>query len=211
MIRSILVVSAVLLSAQAFAAPAAPGKDTTSAIAPKNNEMAPDFTAKGSDGKEYKLSQFKGKTVVLEWFNNDCPYVKKHYDTKNMQKLQEQAKKDGTIWLTIASSAAGKEGHLDQAAAAKLVASRGIASTALLLDSDSSIAKKYAAKTTPHMFIINKEGKVAYQGAIDDQPSANEKSLKGANNYVSGALQAMAKNEAPKPDSTNPYGCSVKY
>lgn len=198
MFKSIVIASALFLSAAAFAAP-------------KNGEAAPDFTAKGSDGKEYKLSQFKGKTVVLEWFNNDCPYVKKYYDAKEMQKLQKETTAKGTVWLTVASSAAGKEGHVDAEGMKKIQADRGMASTAALLDGNGEIAKKYEAKTTPHMFVIDKTGKVAYQGAIDDRPSASAKSLVGAQNYVTQALAALEKGEGVKTASTTPYGCSVKY
>jgi peroxiredoxin len=193
-----ILLASLLMSAVSFAAP-------------KNNEPAPPFAVKAADGKEYKLGDFKGKTVVLEWFNPDCPYVRKHYNSKNMQGLQEQAKKDGTIWLTVASNAAGKEGHLTQKDAAKIYADRGMASTALLLDDKAKMATAYHATTTPHMFIIDKEGKLVYQGAIDDKPSASEKTLAGADNYVKRALAALAKNEKPNPDSTTPYGCSVKY
>ncbi len=198
MVRHLLIAFSLILCVPAFAAP-------------KNNEPAPDFSAKGADGKDYKLSQFKGKTVVLEWFNKDCPYVRKHYDSKNMQKLQEQAKAKGTVWLTIISSAAGKEGHMDPAAAQKVYTAKGMSSTALLLDDKGLIATAYAAKTTPHMFVIDKTGKLVYQGAIDDRPSASEKSLAGAQNYVSQALAALDAGAVPKPDSTAPYGCSVKY
>lgn len=211
--KRMILLASLLTSAIAFAAPKATDKKTaaTKTAAPKLNEAAPDFTAKGADGKEYKLSDFKGKTVVLEWYNKDCPYVRKHYNSKNMQKLQEQAAKEGTVWLTVASSAPGKEGHLDQAAAAKVYKDSGMASKALLLDEKGTIASAYHAMTTPHMFIINKEGKLAYQGAIDDKDSASEKTLEGANNYVTRALASMAKNEKPNPESTTPYGCSVKY
>lgn len=196
--KRIILLASMFVSAIAFAEP-------------KLNEPAPAFTAKGADGKEYKLSDFKGKTVVLEWYNKDCPYVRKHYNSKNMQKLQEQAAKEGTVWLTIASSAAGKEGHLDASAANKAYKDSGMASKALILDDKAAMATAYMAKTTPHMFVINKEGKLAYQGAIDDKPSASEKTLEGADNYVKRALASLAKDQKPDPGSTTPYGCSVKY
>ena len=184
---------------------------STSFAAPKNGEVAPDFTLKGNDGKDYKLSSFKGKTVVLEWFNNDCPYVKKHYDSKNMQNIQKEQTGKGAVWFAIASSKAGAEGHVDATGATKIKEERGMSTTAILLDDKGAVAKLYGAKTTPHMFIVDKDGKIAYQGAIDDQPSASEKSLKGATNYVSAAMTSIQKGEAVKTASTTPYGCSVKY
>ena len=177
----------------------------------KNNEAAPDFTLKGADGKDYKLSQFKGKTVVLEWFNNDCPYVRKHYDAKSMQKLQKEQTGKGVMWLTINSSAKGKEGNQDAAGFKKIYADREMGSTAILLDDQGTVGKLYEAKTTPHMFIVDKTGKLVYQGAIDDRPSANAKTLLGATNYVAAALTSLEKGEAIKTSSTTPYGCSVKY
>lgn len=198
MIRNMILVLSLLFVSASFAAP-------------KNGEAAPDFTLKGNDGKDYKLSSFKGKTVVLEWFNNDCPYVKKHYDTQNMQNLQKEQTGKGAVWFAIASSKAGAEGHMDAASATKIKAERGMAATAILLDDKGMVGKLYGAKTTPHMFIVDKDGKIAYQGAIDDQPSASEKSLKGATNYVSAAMNSIQKGEAVKTASTTPYGCSVKY
>ena len=177
----------------------------------KAGDVAPEFALKGADGKDYKLSQFKGKTVVLEWFNNDCPYVKKHYDTKNMQGLQKEYTSKGTVWLSVISSVTGKEGHADAATATKIRDDRGMGNTAILLDEKGTVGKLYAAKTTPHMFVIDKAGKIAYQGAIDDRPSANQKTLAGSMNYVSAALTSLEKGEPVKTASTTPYGCSVKY
>lgn len=179
--------------------------------APQNGKPAPDFTAKGADGKDYKLSQFKGKTVVLEWFNNDCPYVRKYYDAKAMQKLQKEYTDKGVVWLTVVSSAPGKEGNTDAAGMQKIRDSRGMSSTAILLDASGEVGKAYGAKTTPHMFVIDKKGTLVYQGAIDDRPSASPKSLDGAHNYVAAALESVAKGEPVKTESTTPYGCSVKY
>lgn len=200
MMRALMLMCA--LSFSLFAQAAAPLK---------SGEMAPDFTLHGADGKSYKLSQFKGKTVVLEWFNKDCPYVKKFYDSKTTQGLQKEAAAKSTVWLTIISSAAGKEGHLAAAEAKKIMEEKGMAATALLLDDNGTVGKLYSAKTTPHMFVIDKAGKLAYQGAMDDRPSATAKSLEGANNYVSAALASIEKGEPVKTASTTPYGCSVKY
>ncbi|MBX3021423.1 MAG: thioredoxin family protein [Bdellovibrionales bacterium] len=208
--RALMLVCALIVSPLALAN--SPSKAAAAAPAVlKNGDVAPDFALKGADGKDYKLSQFKGKTVVLEWFNKDCPYVKKFYDSKTMQGLQKEQVAKGTVWLTIISSAAGKEGHLAAADAQKLMTEKGVASTAFLFDDKGSVGKAYSAKTTPHMFVIDKAGKVAYQGAIDDRPSATMKSLEGAQNYVTAALTSLEKGEPVKTASTTPYGCSVKY
>lgn len=199
MSRVLVLVSALIVSAFASASPL------------KSGETAPDFSLKGADGKEYKLSQFKGKTVVLEWFNKDCPYVRKFYDAKAMQAMQKEQTGKGTVWLTIVSSATGKEGYISAADAAKLATEKGMGTTAILLDDKGTVGKLYSAKTTPHMFVIDKKGMLAYQGAIDDRPSAQAKSLDGAQNYVSAALMSLEKGEAVKTASTTPYGCSVKY
>lgn len=199
MLRALLLVSALTVSAFAQAVPL------------KTGEAAPDFTLNGVDGKSYKLSQFKGKTVVLEWFNKDCPYVRKFYDSKTMQNLQKEQTGKGVVWLAIISSAAGKEGHMAAADAAKLMTEKGMAATALLLDDKGAVGKAYSAKTTPHMYVIDKAGKLAYQGAMDDRPSAMPKSLEGAQNYVTAALTSLEKGEPVKTASTTPYGCSVKY
>lgn len=181
------------------------------AALPKPGEGAPDFKLTGADGKTYTLSQFKGKTVVLEWFNKDCPYVRKFYDSKTMQSLQKTTTGKGTVWLSIVSSAPGKEGAIDSATATKLMKDWEIGSTAILFDTKGTVGQLYGAKTTPHMFVIDKTGRLAYQGAIDDQPSATKKSLEGAHNYVSDVLVALEKGEPVKTASTTPYGCSVKY
>lgn len=198
MIRTLVIAFGLALAIPAFAAP-------------KTGEAAPDFTLKGVDGKDYKLSSFKGKTVVLEWFNNDCPYVKKHYDSKNMQNLQKAQTGKGVVWFSIISSKKGSEGNVDAEGGKAVMQERGMASTALLLDETGSVGKLYGAKTTPHMFVVDKGGKVAYQGAIDDRPSASPKSLDGAMNYVLTALTSLEKGEPVKTASTTPYGCSVKY
>ncbi|MFN7728710.1 MAG: thioredoxin family protein [Bdellovibrio sp.] len=174
-------------------------------------KAAPGFKLTGADGKEHSLSQYKGKTVVLEWFNNECPYVKKHYDVGNMQKLQTEAAAKGTVWLTINSSAPGKQGHLTTDAAAKLRTERKMANTSLLLDPKGTVGSLYGAKTTPHMYVIDPKGVLAYAGAIDSDSSADPKTIAGANNYVSEALAAVAEGKAVKTTTTKPYGCSVKY
>lgn len=197
---------------------------------PKIGEKAPDFTLKGSDGKTYSLAELvggqkekkkkdgAGNIVVLEWFNKDCPYVRKFYDSKTMQLLQKEltgpSKKSdepGVVWLTIISSAKGKEGYLAPEEAAMVREEKGMSSTALLLDDGGTVGGLYHAKTTPHMFVIDGAGRLAYQGAIDDRPSATVKSLEGAQNYVRAAVVALKKGEKVKNASTTPYGCSVHY
>lgn len=184
--------------------------------APVSNQPAPDFTAKGIDGKTYKLSEMKGKTVVLEWFNKDCPYVRKFYDAKVMQELQKGNTSKGVVWLSIVSSAPGKEGSLDTATAEKLRKEKGMGNTTIILDSKGELGKLYAAKTTPHVFVIDKTGVLVYQGAVDDKPSANAQTLKDAHSYLASALTAVTAADAKTPiqlkdNSTTPYGCSVKY
>lgn len=183
------------------------------AVPLKVGDKAPEFSLPASDGKSYSLKDFvrEHRVVVLEWFNKDCPYVHKFYDSKTMQGLQQKALGGKVVWLTITSSAEGKEGHLTAAEAAQVRGETGMLSTALLLDGKGNVARQYGAKTTPHMFVIDKKGKIAYEGAIDDRPSAVAKSLEGAENYVSAALEALAKGDPIKTNSTTPYGCGVKY
>jgi peroxiredoxin len=205
--KNVLLALTVVFSAAALATPS---KDALTSHL-ENGKPAPDFTAIGADGKTYHLHDLKGKTVVLEWFNKDCPYVRKYYDAKAMQKLQQEATTKGVVWFTVASNAPGKEGFMDAKAAQEIHKTRGMSSTTILIDGEGKVAKLYSAKTTPHMFVIDKNGLLAYQGAIDDKPSANPKSLAGAQNYVSAALTSLEKGQPIKEASTTPYGCSVKY
>jgi peroxiredoxin len=179
------------------------------AVAP--GSPAPDFTLKGEDGADHTLSKLKGKYVVLEWYNKDCPFVRRHYGTKNMQKLQKRYVAKGVVWLNIATSTEGKEGYMDAKGAAAARKKYGIKSSAILLDSKGDVGRLYAAKTTPHMFVIDPAGNVIYMGAIDDLPSTDPSDIKDAHNYVSAALDsAMAGQPVAKPVTT-PYGCGVKY
>ena len=174
-------------------------------------QPAPDFTGVDSNGDQHTLSQYKGKTVVLEWTNHDCPYVKKHYNSGNMQALQKLATADGVVWLSIISSKPGKQGHVSGAKANKLTRSRNAAPSAVILDATSEIGLLYGAKTTPHMYIVDKAGELVYMGGIDSIPSSNEADIAGAKNYVRVALDAMAAGKAIEDSVTRPYGCSVKY
>jgi hypothetical protein len=158
------------------------------------------------------LASFKGRTVVLEWTNHDCPYVQKHYGTDTMQKLQRDSVGDGVVWLSIISSAPGRQGHVDGLEADKLTADRNAAPTAVLLDTDGKVGRLYGASTTPQMFVIDKTGTLAYMGAIDDKPSTSPATIKTARPYVREALAALRDGKAvAAPASTRPYGCSVKY
>lgn len=172
---------------------------------------APAFTATDTNGKTVTLGDFKGKPVVLEWTNHECPFVRKQYDTGNMQKVQETATKDGVVWISIVSSAKDKEGHTTAAEANAIIAKEKAHPTHKILDEDGSIGKLYGAKTTPHMFVIDKDGTLAYAGAIDDNPSHDPKTVAGAKNYVLAALDDLKQGQSVTTPSTQPYGCGVKY
>lgn len=183
----------------------------TAQAAPEVGKPAPDFTLKDLSGKEHKLSDLKGKTVVLEWVNYGCPFVKKHYESKNMQNLQKEATADGVVWLAICSSAPGKQGNETPETAKTKTEEVGSKATAYLVDADGTVGKLYNAKTTPEMFVINKDGNVAYMGAIDDKPNPSPDSIQGAVNYVKAALADLEAGKPVATASTKPYGCSVKY
>jgi peroxiredoxin len=177
---------------------------------PVVGEKAPAFAGTDSNGNTLSLSDFADKTVVLEWTNHDCPFVRKHYDSRNMQTLQEEAAAQGAVWLSIISSAPGKQGYVTGAEANELTAKRGAKPSAVILDPEGVIGRAYEAKTTPHMFVIEK-GTLAFMGGIDDIRSASQADIAKANNFVRAAL---AEIKAGKPVSTKesvPYGCSVKY
>ena len=172
---------------------------------------APAFTAVDADGKTRSLAEFRGKTVVLEWTNEGCPYVRKHY-SGNMQGLQQAARADGVVWLTIASSAPGKQGHFADGAAAKAwMNAKGAKPTALLPDADNKVATLYRAKTTPHMFVIDGAGAIVYEGAIDDRPTNKVEDIKAAKNLVAAALADLKAGRKVATPFVTPYGCSVKY
>lgn len=172
---------------------------------------APDFSLTGTDGKNWKLSEQKGKTVVLEWFNESCPFVQKHYASGNMQKLQKEYTGKGVVWITVLSSAPGKQGYAKADQLGKDLARLKAGSTVGLVDPTGVAGKAFEAKTTPHLFVINKEGNLAYDGAIDDNSSSDPKTIEGAKNYVRLALDSLLKGEPVKEATTKPYGCSVKY
>ena len=172
---------------------------------------APDFTVTDTNGLTHSLSDFKGKNVVLEWSNHQCPFVVKHYKPGNMQKIQKEATDNGTIWLTIVSSADGKQGNVSATEANNIMKEVGAHSTARILDPSGKIGKLYGAKTTPHMFVVDKAGTLVYAGAIDSDSSFRSSSIIGATNYVQAALSSLNAGEPIKVASTKPYGCGVKY
>ena len=175
------------------------------------NTTAPDFTITDMNAKTHKLSDFKGKWVVMEWFNKDCPFVKKHYGSNNMQKLQKSYTDKGVIWLTVYSSAKGKQGYEEPKDALGTHKELKSHSSFLLADNDGAVGKLYGAVTTPHMFVIAPDSKVIYTGAIDDNSSSDPAVIAGSKNYVAQALDASMANKAVAIQNAKPYGCSVKY
>jgi peroxiredoxin len=181
------------------------------AESPRVGTAAPAFSVADTKGKTHSLTDYKGKWVVLEWFNPECPFVKKHYGSGNMQKLQQEYTGKGVVWLSIDSSAAGKEGNLTPETADKTMSDWKMTATTLLLDFDGKAGQSYGAKNTPHMFVINPEGKIVYEGAIDSKPTANPADIGSATNYVKGALDEAMAGKPVSNATTKPYGCSVKY
>lgn len=184
---------------------------TVAHAAVKVGQQAPDFTLKGADGKTYKLSDYKGDYVVLEWLNHGCPFVVKHYKKGDMQATQKQHTDDGVIWLSIVSSAPGKQGYEEPEQAQKTKEKQGSNATAVLIDSTGKVGKEYGAKRTPEMFIIDPEGKVIYHGAIDSIRSTDPADVSKAKNYVNTALAEAKSGKPVSQTSTQPYGCGVKY
>lgn len=174
-------------------------------------EPAPAFTLPAADGKTVSLSDFTGKIVVLEWFNPECPFVRKHYDGANMQGLQKEYAAKDVVWLTINSSAEDKQGHLTAETGKAALEKEGAAPAHLLLDADGKVGKLYDAKTTPHMFVIGKDGNLAYAGAIDDNPSADKADIATSKNYVKAAVDALLEGKPVETATTKSYGCGVKY
>ena len=175
------------------------------------NQKSPDFTLTDTNGQKHSLADYKGKFVVLEWFNPDCPFVKKHYDSGNIPGLQKQYTAKGVVWLSIDSSAAGEEGNYPPQGLNKFMTDKGAAPTAVFADNDGKVGHLYGAQTTPHMFVIAPDGSLIYQGAIDDTPGADIADLKTAKNYVSAVLEAAMNGKPVAVSTTKSYGCSVKY
>jgi peroxiredoxin len=196
--KLILILATTLLSSFAFA-------DA------KVGTPAPDFAVMDAQGKPQNLKDYKGKYVILEWYNKDCPYVRKHYDSKNMQKLQFDMTAKGIVWLTVISSAQGKQGYLAPGEALTNGAKEGSKASAILLDPSGSMGKTYGAKTTPHMYLIDPQGVLRYNGAIDNNDSSDPKTIASAENYIVAATNSAMKGEKIAKETSKPYGCSVKY
>jgi peroxiredoxin len=174
-------------------------------------ETAPDFTATDSNGRSHTLSEYRGKFVVLEWHNRDCPYTHKHYASGNMERLQQKWTARGVEWFTVISSAPGKQGYVTADEENAYVREVHAVPTAVLLDPQGKLGRLYEAKTTPHMFIIDPGGKLIYDGAIDDKATTDTSDIAGAHNYVDAALTAAMAGQPVEVSVTRPYGCSVKY
>ncbi len=203
MIARRTLIAAVVAVAGALAVPAL--------AEPQLGLPAPAFKAIDASGKERTLAEFAGKTVVLEWTNSGCPYVGKHYGSGTMQALQKKETADGVVWLTVSSSAQDMQGYFTPKTAKAWAAKAHWAGTDILLDSGGKLGREYGAKNTPHMFVIDKAGKIAYMGGIDDRPYADPESLKGAKPYVAMALADLKAGRPVATPVSQPYGCSVKY
>ena len=202
--RKFILTTTLLAASVAFAGTASAKVATGSNVS--------DMTVTDSNGQTHNLSDFAGKRVVLEWTNEGCPYVKKHYNTNNMQETQKMATADGdTVWLSVISSAPGKQGYKSGDEANATAAKYGAEPTAIVLDPNGDMGRSFAAKTTPHMYIIDADQTLVYQGAIDDNRSANPATVAGAKNYVKAALADLDAGQAVADSDTAPYGCSVKY
>lgn len=196
------IIGTALLAVMLFASPT---------MAATVGDMAPEFQAKTTTGANFSLAAQKGEIVVLEWSNPDCPFVHKHYDSGNMQALQKKYTAKGIVWVTIVSSAKGNQGYMEASALTKIMADRGAAPTAIIQDPEGTIGHLYDAKTTPHMFVIDKDGKLAYAGAIDNIPSVDKADIAKATNYVEQAIGELETGKAVSMPRTSSYGCSVKY
>lgn len=174
-------------------------------------EAAPNFSLVDSHGNEHSLSDFAGQHVVLEWLNHDCPFVRKFYGAGEMQRLQQHYGDQGVVWLTIISSREGEQGYMTPDQINTSVSDKNAHSTAVLIDEPGTVGRMYNARTTPHMFVINPDGVLVYDGAIDSNSSANPATIEGAENYVVSALEASMNGQDVATPTTRPYGCSVKY
>lgn len=201
----------VLLGGAAVAALAAcsgPPADVQEVV---TGAAAPAFSVVDATGATRTLAEFAGQNVILEWTNNGCPYVRKHYDAGNMQAVQREARERGWVWLQVISSAPGEQGYLDGPGAVARVETDQATVTTTLLDPEGVMGRAYGALTTPQMVMINGEGQIVYQGAIDDRPSARPETLEGATNYVRAAWADLDAGRAVQVNQTTPYGCNVKY
>lgn len=202
----------LLLSLLLAAPMVADQKNPTSVQAPPTlGKKTPEFTGYDAKGKPISLSQYTGKIVVLEWTNKDCPFVKKYYATGAMQRLQQEAKEKGIVWISIVSSAPGKQGHLTQTGISEWKTATKAGPEAVIIDETGEIGRRYGAKTTPHMFVIAADGTLVYAGAIDSIASTNTEDITKATPYVANTLRSLTAGKSVTPFKTAPYGCSVKY
>ncbi|NJC32541.1 hypothetical protein GGR88_000015 [Sphingomonas jejuensis] len=177
----------------------------------RTGAFARDFRLNDAQGQVVTLSQYRGRPVVLEWTNADCPFVRKHYESGNMQRTQAEAIRGGAVWLTINSGAPGKQGHVDGAGARAVMTRWNSAPTAYLLDPRGIVGRGYDARTTPHLYVIDGTGRLVYQGGIDDRPTANQADIQGARNHVLAALEEVRAGRPVSVPEARPYGCTVKY
>ncbi len=181
------------------------------AAKPELGQAAPAFSVTDTTGKVWSLADVAGQGMILEWTNHDCPYVQKHYGSGNMQALHKEARDAGYLWLSVISSAPGKQGHVTPAQADALTKDRGAHPTAVLLDEDGTMGRAYGAQTTPHLYVIDGSGTLVYMGGIDDRATTDPADVAGAANYVQLALADLAAGKPVANATTRPYGCSVKY
>lgn len=203
-----------IAAARTSPSPSSAGMQSSSEIkvaAARVNNPAPNFVAADTNGKTHRLTDFKGKVVVLEWTNHDCPFVRKHYGSGNMQKLQKEMTGKGAVWISINSSAPGQQGYVSASQANELTKSRNAAPTAVILDPEGKIGRQYGARTTPHIFVVGKDGNLKYMGAIDSIASPDPADIPKANNYVRDAVNSVISGRPVSNSVTQPYGCSVKY
>ena len=203
---SFLTLAFALLLAPMLAPPATAQSDQAEVGQP-----APDFTLQAADGGTHRLSDFEGTHVVLEWLNFECPFVAKHYGSGHMQALQETYTEKGVVWLSIVSSAPGKQGYYPPTQMVKEKNKHDGNMTAILMDPDGTVGKTYGATVTPHMYVIGPEGTLLYRGGIDNRPTTDEADIQGATNYVDMALNAALSGEEVEPKRAKPYGCTIKY
>lgn len=184
---------------------------TSQMQSPEIGAPAPTFTLPDSHGNDHSLSDYQGKWIVLEWLNYGCPFVKKHYQSGNMQDLQDKYREKGVVWFSVVSSAPGKQGYYPPAEMNEMNEENENRATAVLLDPEGAVGKAYGAQTTPQMYVIDPQGTLLYNGAIDDKPSSRISDIEGATNYLVQALEEAMAGEPVSQPTTKPYGCSVKY
>ena len=211
LIMTLMVAACALLASAAWADSDGPATAKGEMTVATVGQKAPDFTLADAGGKQHKLSEYRGKYVVLEWVNFDCPFVHKHYSSGNMQKLQAAAAESEIVWLSICSSAPGLQGYFEGDALTARIKQEGSKAAAYLIDADGAVGRIYEAKTTPHMYVIGPDGVLRYAGAIDDRPSTKTADVEGATNYVTSALEASLSGKPVETGWTKSYGCSVKY